>query len=317
MRSKMLSFLFVLLMIFPRAVAARDVPYLGQDEVNQASEATTLSASNSLDDTLEDFVLLSWHDESKSMDCLTLLYVDSELDLELPVWDTAETEADYTNVLSQWAFSRLDYGVLHICKAYDSERLGFMYDGVNEVPDSSDSRYYTSLSLTYPGKTEGQLKATQTLSDQTTVAYANFYCEDGFNAIRIEWTANESGSGTWNVSKFNANSISTASDAEIAARFGYFEADENYIVNTGNDIINVRESPNGDIIGQLVNGSQIVRFDFEMMSETQGLPFTLIAKYTDSDADDTKRLIYYGWAASKFLPEHQYDDESASEQNLE
>ncbi|MBQ3424327.1 MAG: hypothetical protein IJH38_03920, partial [Clostridia bacterium] len=67
--------------------------------------------------------------------------------------------------------------------------------------------------------------------------------------------------------------------------------------------LHVRAWPDGDIVGSLEKGSQITIYRCEEVADN-GVPYTLISKWTKPDANGSSSLEYFGWVASEYITEN-------------
>ena len=256
------------------------------------------------------FVITAWDEEplwdGHTGDYLLITHVGADADLPLPETITSESMNAYTDDVWHWAEANRGYGDLNIVKVDAEDFLRFCYDGTTEDPDqTADDGFADYGSAYYPGATEGQLKRLYAVKD-CRIAYAMFFHDAAgvHTALRIEWIPDGEGSATggWRVSDFYRDNVRDYKEMEVCARFGYYDYVGGVEVTTETGNLNVRAWPNGDIIGSLKKGSTITIYRCEEIADNE-IPFTLISKWTEPDADGRSSLEYFGWVASEYITE--------------
>ena len=290
---KILVLLLVLLLAAPAAMAAK-TDYLGNVVI---------------DDDVAGFVITAWNDpfDDTTAYRLIIAHVGEDQAFPLPDEITSQSMIDYSDDAWHWAEENRGYGDFVIVKKLGEDILRFCYDGTTEDPEgTADDAYYDYTSHRYSGSTEGQVKRLYAVNEYPLTAYIMFYCEAAgvHNALRIEWIPDSEGSdtGTWHVSSFYRDNARNYAEMEVCARFGYLDQVGGVEVTTEKSNLNVRACPDGEIIDSLKKGSTITIYRCEQTADS-GIPFTLISKWTEPDADGYSTLEYYGWVASEYITE--------------
>lgn len=290
---KILILLLALLLIAPSALAAK-TDYLGNVEI---------------DDDVTGFVITAWNDpfDDTTANRLIITNVGEGQDFPLPEEITSQSMIDYADDAWHWAEENRGYGDMVIAKKLGEDVLRFCYDGTTDDPEgTADDAYYDYESAYYSGATEGQLKRLYAVKEYPLRSYLMFYHDAAgvHTALRVEWVPDSEGSetGTWKVSNFYRDNVRDYTEMEVCARFGYYDRVGGVEVTTQSSNLNVRAWPNGDLIGSLRKGSIITVYRCEEIADN-GIPFTLISKWTKPDADGRSSLEYFGWVASEYITE--------------
>ena len=290
---KVIIVLLALLFAVPAALATE----------NYAGDVT-------IDEDVSGFVITAWDKEplwdGHTGDYLLITHVGEGADLPLPDVIDSETMDEYTSVVYDWVQANRGYGDLNIVKLDSENFLRFLYAGTAADPeDTVDDGFYDYETAYYRGGTEGQLKRIYAVKDRQ-IAYLLFFHDAAgvHTALRVEWIPDGEGSetGGWRVSNFYKDNARDYTEMEVCARFGYYDYVGGVEVTTESSNLNVRAWPNGDIIGSLKKGSVITVYKCEEVADN-GIPFTLISKWTDPDADGRSSLEYFGWVASEYITE--------------
>lgn len=290
---KLLILLLALILIAPTAFAKEH--YAGDAVV---------------DDDVEGFVITAWDRESMwdghTADYLIIQYTAGDRDFPLPDEITDESMIEYADEAWHWAEANRGYGDFVVAKLDDEDFLRFCYDGTTEEESTADGAYYDYTSHRYSGATEGQVKRIYAVNEDRVTAYIMYYCEAAgvHNAIRVDWIPDDDTgvAGSWHISRFYRDNVQDYKEMEICARFGYYDYVGGVKVTTEKSSLNVRAWPGGDIVGSLKKGSEIEIYRCEEPAE-DGTPFTLIAKWTEPDAEGYSTLEYFGWVASEYITE--------------
>lgn len=289
---KVLILLLALLLVTPAALAAK-TNYLGNVEI---------------DDDVTGFVITAWNDpfDDTTANRLIIANVGEDQPFPLPDEITDQTMIDYADDAWHWADENRGFGDMVIAKKLGEDVLRFCYDGTTADPETADDAYYDYESAYYPGATEGQVKRLYAVKEVPLRAYIMFYHDAAgvHTALRVEWTPDGEGSetGSWKVSNFYRDNARDYTEMEVCARFGYYDRVGGVEVTTESTNLNVRAWPNGDVIGSLKKGSIITVYKCEEIADN-GIPFTLISKWTTPDKDGRSSLEYYGWVASEYITE--------------
>jgi len=290
---KMLVILLALLLVVPAAFAAK-TDYIG---------------NVTIDEDVTGFVITAWNDPFDKVTANRLIIANVGEDGEFPLPDTMTDQAmiDYANNAWHWAEEHRGFGDMVVAKKLGEEFLRFCFDGTTEDPEgTADDAYYDYTSCYYSGATEGQIKRIYVPEDNRLTAYLMFYCDAAgvHQALRVEWIPDSEGSqtGSWHVSNFYRDNVRNYTEMEVCARFNYYDRVGGVEVTTETSNLNVRAWPNGDIIGSLKKGSIITVYRCEEVADN-GIPFTLISKWTEPDAEGRSSLEYFGWVASEYLTE--------------
>jgi len=290
---KFLVLLLALLLVAPSAFAVKN-DYLGNVIV---------------DDDVKGFVMTAWNDPFGDTTANLLIMTNVGESAEFTVPDPIEYQAmvDYSDNAWHWAEANRGFGDFAVAKKQGEDFLRFCFDGTTEDPEgTADGTYYDYTSAYYSGAAEGQIKRIYVPEDNRLTSYLMFYCDAAgvHQALRVEWVPDSEGSetGTWHVSNFYKDNVRNYAEMEVCARFNYFDRVGGVEVTTETSNLNVRAWPNGDIIGSLKKGSIITVYRCEEVADN-GIPFTLISKWTKPDADGRSSLEYFGWVASEYLTE--------------
>ena len=290
---KAFVFLLALLLVVPTAFAAK-TNYLGNVDV---------------DDDVAGFVMTAWNDpfDDTTANRLIIANVGENGEFPLPEAITDQAMIDYANNAWHWAEENRGFGDFVIAKKLGEDFLRFCFDGTTEDPENTaDDAFYDYTSCYYSGAAEGQIKRIYVPEDNRLTAYLMFYCDAAgvHQALRVEWAPDGEGSetGTWKVSNFYRDNVRDYAEMEACARFNYYDRVGGVEVTTESSNLNVRAWPNGDIIGSLQKGSIIMVYRCEEVADN-GIPFTLISKWTDPDADGRSSLEYFGWVATEYITE--------------
>ena len=289
---KVLILLLALLLLAPSALAAK----------------TNYEGDVVIDDDVTGFVITAWNDpfDESTADRLIIAHVGEDKEFPLPDPLTNQAMIDYADEAWHWAEANRGFGDFTIAKKDSESFLRFAYDGTTADPDSADEYYYDYDSHRYPGATEGQMKQIYVAKDAPLTAYLMFYCDAAgqHKALRVEWIPDSEGSaaGSWKVSSFYRDNVRSYAEMEVCARFNYYDRVGGVKVTTESTGLNVRAWPNGDIIGKLKKGAEITIYRCEEVADN-GIPFTLISKWTEPDAEGYSTLEYYGWVASEYITE--------------
>ena len=290
---KFLVLLLALLFVVPTAFAAK-TNYLGNAII---------------DDDVTGFVMTSWNDPFDETTANRLIIANAGEDAEFPLPETISDQAmiDYADNAWHWTEENRGFGDFVVVKKLGEDFLRFCFDGTVEDPEgTADGAYYDYTSAYYSGAVEGQIKRIYVPEDNRLTAYLMFYCDAAgvHQALRVEWVPDDEGSetGTWHVSNFYKDNVRDYTEMVACARFNYYDRVGGVEVTTETSNLNVRAWPNGDIIGSLKKGSIITVYRCEEVADN-GIPFTLISKWTKPDADGRSSLEYFGWVATEYLTE--------------
>lgn len=290
---KFLVLLLALLLVVPTAFAAK-TNYLGNAII---------------DDDVTGFVMTSWNDPFDETTANRLIIANAGEDAEFPLPETISDQAmiDYADNAWHWTEENRGFGDFVVVKKLGEDFLRFCFDGTVEDPEgTADGAYYDYTSAYYSGAVEGQIKRIYVPEDNRLTSYLMFYCDAAgvHQALRVEWVPDgeSSETGTWHVSNFYKDNVRNYTEMEVCARFNYYDRVGGVEVTTETSNLNVRAWPNGDIIGSLKKGSIITVYRCEEVADN-GIPFTLISKWTKPDADGHSSLEYFGWVASEYLTE--------------
>ncbi len=290
---KFLILLLALLLVVPAAFAAK-TNYLGNVII---------------DDDVTGFVMTAWNDPFDDVTANRLIIANAgeEGDFPLPDIITDQTMIDYANDAWDWTEANRGFGDFVVARKLGENFLRFCFDGTTEDPEgTADGAFYDYTSAYYRGAAEGQIKRIYVPEDNRLTAYLMFYCDAAgvHQALRVEWVPDGEGSetGTWHVSNFYRDNVRNYTEMEVCARFNYYDRVGGVEVTTESSNLNVRAWPNGDIIGSLKKGSIITVYRCEEVADND-IPFTLISKWTNPDADGRSSLEYFGWVASEYLTE--------------
>ena len=290
---KILVILLALLLLVPSALAGK-TDYLGNTVIEE---------------DVTQYVITAWNDPFDDTTANRLIIVNAGDDAGYPLPESDENQAmiDYANDAWHWAEANRGYGDLVIAKKLGENCLRFCYDGTTADPeDTKDAYYYDYISHYYSGSTEGQLKRIFVNKEDRLTAYLMFYHEAAgvHQALRVEWVPDSEGSetGTWHISNFYRDNVRSYAEMEVCARFYYYDRVGGVKVTTESSNLNVRVYPGGDIVGSLEKGATITIYKCEETAEN-GIPYTLISKWTEPDADGNMSLEYFGWVASEYITE--------------
>ena len=290
---KALIVLLVLLLATPAAFAAK-TDYLGNVVI---------------EDDVTGFVITAWNDpfDDTTANRLIMANVGEGEAFPLPNTISDQTMIDYADNAWHWAEENRGFGDFVIAKKLGEDFLRFCYDGTTEDPEgTADDAYYDYTSAYYRGATEGQLKRIFVPEGNRLISYIMFYCDAAgvHQALRIEWVPDgeDSDTGTWEVSNFYRDTVRDYTEMEVCDRFNYYDRVGGVEVTTESSNLNVRAWPNGDIVVSLKKGSIITIYGCEEIADN-GIPYTLISKWTTPDAEGRSTLEYYGWVASEYLTE--------------
>ena len=290
---KFLVLLLALLLVVPVAFAVK-TNYLGNAII---------------DDDVTGFVMTAWNDPFDDTTANLLIITNVGENAEFTVPDPIEYQAmvDYADNAWHWTEANRGFGDFAVAKKQDEDFLRFCFDGTTEDPEgTADGAYYDYTSAYYRGAAEGQIKRIYVPEDNRLTAYLMFYCDAAgvHQALRVEWAPDgeDSETGTWHVSNFYRDNVRNYTEMEVCARFNYYDRVGGVEVTTETSNLNVRAWPNGDIIGSLKKGSIITVYRCEEVADN-GIPFTLISKWTNPDAEGRSSLEYFGWVASEYLTE--------------
>ena len=290
---KLFVLLLALLLVVPAASAAK-TDYIGNAII---------------DDDVTGFVMTAWNDPFDETTANRLIIANVGEDGAFPLPDpiTSQTMIDYANSAWHWAEENRGFGDFVIAKKLGEDFLRFCFDGTTDNPEgTADDAFYGYSSHYYSGAQEGQIKRIYVPDDNQLTAYLMFYCDAAgvHQALRVEWVPDEEGgeTGTWHVSNFYRDNVRNYTEMEVCARFNYYDRVGGVEVTTETSNLNVRAWPNGDIIGSLKKGSIITVYRCEEVADND-IPFTLISKWTNPDADGRSSLEYFGWVASEYLTE--------------
>ena len=290
---KILVLLFALLFVTPAALAAYS--FYADDAV--------------VDDDVTGFVITAWDDQpfdDTTADMLIVQNIGDDAEFPLPDPVTNEAMQEYADNAWHWAEANRGYGDFCIAKSASEDFLRFAYDGTTEDPDTADEYFYDYTSHRYSGATEGQVKRIYMNEDDHLTAYIMYYCEAAgvHRALRIEWIPDGEGSqtGSWHISNFYRDNVRNWAEMEVCARFSYYDSVGGVKVTTGKSNLNVRACPDGDVIASLKKGSTVSVYRCEETADS-GIPYTLISKWTEPDADGYSTLEYFGWVATKYITE--------------
>ena len=262
-------------------------------------------------DDVKGFVITAWSDEpfmlddiQTAADMLIIEYVGSDYEKPKPEEITSESMSTYADEAWHWAEENRGYGDFVVCKTAPEDFLRFSYDGTSAEPDTADDSFYDYTSKLYAGNTEGQVKRIFVPQSNRQTAYIKYFCGDTgtHNALRVEWLPNADGSegGSWAVSNFYADNARDFNEAEVCARFGYYDYCVGHAAEMKSTGLNVRNNPNGEIIGLLEKGAAVTVYRHEEPGDN-GYSYTLIHKASDPDENGNSYIEYYGWVAGEFL----------------
>lgn len=290
---KLFILVLALLLVVPSAFAAK-TNYLGNVDI---------------DDDVAGFVITAWNDpfDDTTANRLIIDYVGEDQDFPFPAEINDQTMIDYANDAWHWTEEHRGFGDFVIAKKLGEDVLRFCYDGTTEDPeDTQDDAYYDYDTAYYRGATEGQLKRIYAVKEYPLTAYLMFFHDAAqvHTALRVEWIPDAEGSqtGRWHVSNFYRDNARNYEEMEVCARFNYYDRVGGVEVTTESSNLNVRAWPNGDIIGSLKKGSIITVYKCEEVADND-IPFTLISKWTDPDANGSSKLEYFGWVATEYITE--------------
>ncbi|NLE45611.1 MAG: hypothetical protein GX620_12895, partial [Chloroflexi bacterium] len=260
-------------------------------------------------DDVKGFVITAWDDEpigDSTADMLIIQNAGEDADFPLPDPVTNEAMQEYADAAWHWAEANRGYGDFVVCKMASEDILRFSYDGTTANPETDDSGFVSYTSHRYPGSTDGQVKRIYTPQDDRLTAYIMFHrTEPGTHrALRVEWVPDSKGgrAGGWQVSNFYRDNARDYREMQICALFDYYDYVHGVEVTTQKSNLNVRAWPNGDIIGSLQKGSIIRIYRCEEIADN-GIPYTLMSKWTDFDENDNTTFEYFGWVASEYITE--------------
>lgn len=290
---KLFVLLLALLLIVPSALAAK---------TNYEGDAV-------IDDDVTGFVITAWSDpfDDTTADRLIIAHVGEEASLPLPDPITNQAMIDYADNAWHWAEENRGFGDFVIAKKNGEDFLRFCYDGTTANPeDTQDEYYYDYTSHYYPGATEGQVSRLYAVKDDRVTAYIKFYCDNAgvHKALRVDWIPDGEGSqtGSWHVSSFYRDNAQDYTEMMVCARFGYYDYVGGVEVTTQASNLNVRDCPDGEIIGSLRKGANITIYRCEETADS-GIPYTLISKWSKPDANGSRSLEYFGWVATEYITE--------------
>ena len=205
-----------------------------------------------------------------------------------------------------YAWDTLGEGLLTIYAPEKEAQLRFVYEGIAE--DDVGDYEFVDYDSWYGGYVNGQIRRIYYHEDNRYALYIQFYFDSDDSGLyphlglRVEYLPE---SAEWSVTRFDSDKISDSYEAQLCAIFGYLDYCGGFEVQTNSSNLNVRVSPGGDVIGSLPKGSRLMIYRYQMLpaagSNLSGVPFALVAKYTDPDENGVSYREYFGWCVTEYL----------------
>lgn len=272
-------------------------------------ESTGTAGSVMVGDDVENVVAIAWENVEfdggngvVSAEELYFGFAGTEITAEKTDTEDADSMTVYQQQVHDQLWEDLGLGSLYIYKPENESILRYQYEGVaaEEIGDTE----FCDYSSYYDIVTENQIRYITYDDENPYILYLKIFHEDSGNhdGFKIEWQEAE-GDGIWKVARFDADTVETPLEAQIAAKYNFWDYTE-YTVVTESTSLNVREVPGGKISHKLAKGTQITVYRHEQPAE-DGTWFTLIAKYTEPDEEGWSKFEYYGWAATEYLEKEE------------